>query len=73
MAAALKHVREAEEELEKASNEYGGHRVMAMSLTKQAESETEQGIQWYDQHISPGTAAPVCQIRLLDVLGRSGL
>jgi hypothetical protein len=43
-------LRQAEEELEKAAPNKGGHREKAMELTKQAESQTEQGIQYYNQH-----------------------
>lgn len=53
MAAALEHLRQAEEELEKATPNKGGHREKAMDLTKQAQSQVEQGIQYYDQHVSP--------------------
>lgn len=50
MAAALEHLRQAEEELEKAAPNKGGHREHAMQLTKQAQSQVEQGIQYYNQH-----------------------
>ena len=50
MSAALGHLRQAEEELEKAAPNKGGHREKAMELTKQAQSQTEQGIQYYNQH-----------------------
>jgi hypothetical protein len=50
MAAGLEHLRQAEEEFEKANNEHGGHRAKALQLTKQAQSEAEQGIQYYSQH-----------------------
>src|SRR5438270_13006126 len=53
MAAALGHLRQAEEELEKAAPNKGGHREKALDLTKQAMSQVEQGIQYYDQHVSP--------------------
>jgi hypothetical protein len=46
MAAALQHLRQAEEELEKAGHNKGGHREKAMQLTKQAQTEVEQGIQY---------------------------
>jgi hypothetical protein len=39
---------------EKATPNKGGHRQKAIDLTKQAESQVEQGIQYYDQHVSPG-------------------
>jgi uncharacterized protein HemX len=53
MAAALEHLRQAQEELEKAAPNKGGHREKAMQLVQQAESQVEQGIQYYDQHVSP--------------------
>jgi|GEM_PF-2945113 len=53
MAAALGHLRQAEEELEKAAPNKGGHRERAMDLTKQAMSQVEEGIQYYNQHVSP--------------------
>jgi hypothetical protein len=53
MAAALQHLRQAEEELEKASANKGGHLVKAMELTKQAEAQVNQGIQYYNQNVSP--------------------
>lgn len=46
MAAALQHLRQAEEELEKAGHNKGGHREKAMQLTKQAQTQVEQGIQY---------------------------
>ncbi|HVO62303.1 MAG TPA: hypothetical protein VMT53_15305 [Terriglobales bacterium] len=46
MSAALEHLRQAEEELEKAGHNKGGHREKALGLTKQAESQVEQGIQY---------------------------
>jgi hypothetical protein len=55
MAAALQHLRQAEEELEKTSNNHGPARDQAMALTKQAETKVVEGIQYYDQHVSrPG-------------------
>lgn len=60
MAAALEHLRQAQEELEKAAPNKGGHRESALQLTSKAQSEVEAGIQWYDAHVSPGgnPAAP---------------
>ena len=46
MSAALEHLRQAEEELEKSGHNKGGHREKALGLTKQAESQVEQGIQY---------------------------
>jgi len=53
MAAALMHLRQAEEDLEKATPNKGGYREKAMEMTKQAQAQVEQGIQYYDQHVSP--------------------
>ena len=50
MSAALEHLQQAQEELEKASPNKGGHREKAMELTRQAQSQVEQGIQYYKQH-----------------------
>jgi predicted secreted Zn-dependent protease len=55
MAAAMQHLRQAEEELEKTSNNHGPARDQAMSLTKQAETKVAEGMQYYDQHVSPNT------------------
>ena len=56
MSAALGHLHEADAELHKATPDKGGHREKAMQLIQQAESETEQGIAYYNQH--PGQNAP---------------
>ena len=53
MAAALQHLRQAEEELEKAAPNKGGHLVRAMELTKQAEAQVSEGMQYYNQNVSP--------------------
>jgi hypothetical protein len=53
MAAALQHLRQAEEELEKASANKGGHLIKAMELTKQAEAQVTQGMQYYNKNVSP--------------------
>lgn len=53
MAAALQHLRQAEEEMEKAAPNKGGHLVKAMELTKQAEAQVNQGMQYYNKNVSP--------------------
>ena len=53
MAAALEHLRQAEEELEKTSNNHGPARDQAMALTKQAEAKVAEGINYYSQHLTP--------------------
>lgn len=50
MSAALEHLRQASEELEKATPNKGGHREKAQELTRQAMSQVEQGIQYYREH-----------------------
>jgi len=50
MAAALEHLRQAADELEKATPNKGGHREKALELTHQAMSQVEEGIKYYDQH-----------------------
>jgi hypothetical protein len=57
MAAALGHLHEAEAELQKATPNKGGHREKAMQLVKQAESETEQGVAFYNQQQANPQAA----------------
>jgi hypothetical protein len=44
MAAALQHLRQAEEELEKTSNNHGPYRDQAANLTKQDESKIMYGM-----------------------------
>jgi len=51
MAAALQHLRQAEEELEKANNEHGGYRQTALKQTQEAEASVTQGIQWYNANV----------------------
>ncbi len=51
MSAALKHLREAQEELEKATPNKGGHRERAMELTKQAQSQIISGMYWYNENV----------------------
>jgi Zn-dependent protease with chaperone function len=51
MAAALQHLRQAEEELEKANNEHGGFRQSALQQVQQAESTVVKGIQWYNANV----------------------
>ena len=50
MEAALQHLRQAEEELGKGTQDKGGHRVRAMGLVRQAESEIDNGIHYDDRH-----------------------
>jgi len=50
MQAALEHLRQAEAELQAAQHDKGGHRVKAMELVHQTESEVQAGIQYDNQH-----------------------
>jgi hypothetical protein len=48
MAAALQHLRNADQQLQQASQDKGGHRVKAQQLVEQAMTQVEQGIQYAD-------------------------
>jgi hypothetical protein len=50
MEAALQHLRQAEEELSKGTQDKGGHRVRALGMIRQAQSEINSGIHYDDQH-----------------------
>jgi hypothetical protein len=50
MAAAIQHLREAEQNLESASHDKGGHRARALQLVQQAIRETEEGMRFDDNH-----------------------
>jgi len=50
MAAAMQHLREAQQNLESASRDKGGHRVRALQLVQQAMRETEEGMRYDDTH-----------------------
>jgi len=48
MEAAIQHLREAQNNLQNASTDKGGHRVRAMELINQAMSEVQAGMQYGD-------------------------
>jgi hypothetical protein len=50
MAAAIQHLREAQQSLESASRDKGGHRVNALQHINQAIAEVEAGIQYDNGH-----------------------
>lgn len=50
MAAALEHLRQAEDALKQANAEHGGHRVAALKHVQQAEAEVTAGIQYFNAH-----------------------
>jgi len=50
MTAAIQHLREAQRNLELASHDKGGHRVLALQHINQAIAEVEAGIQYDNTH-----------------------
>lgn len=52
MAAAMQHLREAQQALQSASSDKGGHRVNALQLINQAMGEVQAGIQYDNTHVS---------------------
>ncbi len=50
MHAALDHLRQAKENLEKGSHDKGGHRERALDLVNQAIAEVNEGIKYAIQH-----------------------
>jgi hypothetical protein len=50
MRAALEHLRQAESELQAATQDKGGHRVKALGLIHESEAQIQQGIQYDNQH-----------------------
>jgi hypothetical protein len=50
MQAALRDLREAQQKLQSAADNKGGHRVKALQLTQQAIAEVQAGVQYAAQH-----------------------
>ena len=50
MQAALDHLRAAKNELEKATTDKGGHRAKALTLTRDAIVQVEEGIKFDRRH-----------------------
>ncbi|HUK48061.1 MAG TPA: hypothetical protein VLW06_10735 [Terriglobales bacterium] len=50
MSAALGHLQQAKDELEKATPNKGGHREKAMQLVDQAIQQVQEGERYYEQH-----------------------
>ena len=50
MQAAMEHLERAEENLENASNDKGGHRAKALRLVREALAEVRQGIRFDRRH-----------------------
>jgi uncharacterized membrane protein YqiK len=54
MNAAIQQLREAQQSLQAATADKGGHRVNALQLIDQAIAEVQAGIQYDNTHRSPG-------------------
>jgi hypothetical protein len=52
MNQALQNLRQAEDSLQTASHDKGGHRLRAIELIRQAEQEVQMGIDFDNQHYS---------------------
>lgn len=50
MSAALGHLQQAKDELERATPNKGGHREKAMQLVDQAIQQVREGERYYEQH-----------------------
>ena len=50
MSAALGHLQQAKEELQRAAPNKGGHRERAMELVNQAIQQVQEGEQYYEQN-----------------------
>jgi hypothetical protein len=50
MEAAMQHLRQAQEELERATSDKGGHRVRAIGFIRQAQGEVQAGMHFDDRH-----------------------
>jgi hypothetical protein len=50
MSAALGHLQQAKDELEKAASNKGGHKEKAMALVDQAIQQVQEGERYYEQH-----------------------
>ncbi|HZQ70480.1 MAG TPA: hypothetical protein VFA68_18275 [Terriglobales bacterium] len=50
MTAAMEHLRQAEDNLQRAAHNKGGHRAKALELVQQALREVQAGIQFDDTH-----------------------
>ena len=58
MASALQHLRNADQQLQQASQDKGGHRVKAQQLVEQAMTQVEQGVQYADTAGARGGSNP---------------
>lgn len=50
MSAALGHLQQAKEELQRAAPNKGGHRERAMELVNQAIQQVQEGERYYQEH-----------------------
>lgn len=48
--AAMRALMNAERHLQEAAHDYGGHRVKAMEIIKQAQEELRAGLEWHRAH-----------------------
>ena len=69
MNAAMQYLRQAEQELQKADADKGGHRVQAMQLVQQAAREVQAGIDYDIQHTTSeeraqGTGGSIAAVRI---------
>jgi len=58
--AAAKALEQAKRHLERAEHKFGGHRVKALDLVKQAEEEVKQAVE-YAKANPPATPAPAAK------------
>ena len=50
MRAAMEHIRQAQQQLDHAASDKGGHRIKALEHLKAAMAEVEAGIQYANTH-----------------------
>jgi hypothetical protein len=50
MRAAMEHIRQAQQQLDQAASDKGGHRIKALEHLKAAMAEVEAGIQYANTH-----------------------
>ncbi len=56
--AAMRALRHAATQLEKAPPEFGGHRAKAIELIKQAEQQLQEALAYAKEHSKPGPRPP---------------
>ncbi len=58
MRGAIRLLNQAQQQLERAADDYGGHRARALQLARQAEAEVKEGIAWDDAREGQKPATP---------------